>query len=101
MRSTPYARTSCSSRAIRTAGARQIVPGQAASHLNDPQQARLSRSVPADECDALAWFDPKVGLVEERQVAEGQRHRLVKGQDESLSSCVRYNNRRASTAQTA
>ena len=36
------------------------------------QQARLARAVAADERDALARLDAKIGRLEKRQVTEGQ-----------------------------
>ena len=37
-----------------------------------PQQGRLAGPVPPDETDAFARFDPEIGAIQQRQVAEGE-----------------------------
>ncbi len=39
----------------------------------DPQQRRLARAVAADQADALAGLDAQVRVLEERQMAKGER----------------------------
>ena len=66
--------TSCSSRAMRSPGARQIDPavGRRLAR-DDAQQRRLAGPVAADQADALARLDPEIGVLHERQVSKGQR----------------------------
>ena len=47
---------------------------------DDPQERRLSGSVPADHADAFASLDPQVRFAEQRQVAECYRD-LVEGNE--------------------
>ena len=66
-------RTSCSSRATRRPGLAPDRPGVERDFAGDGlQQARLAAAVAADERDPLARLDPQVGVLEERQVPEGQ-----------------------------
>ncbi len=74
--SRPYVDTSCSSRATRSPGARQIVPASGGispeitfSRLDFPDPLR------ADEGDALARLDAKIRRLEQRQMAERERDR--------------------------